>query len=225
MTFLIESLVACALFTPFVFLMSRNPIVGMILGIPAALVAGGIAAIPSNNEDKAIHQMCVEIHEQYPMATLQDVYKTCYQDYFGAEHLMNDTAAARQYLQRELDECRNTDMNFMPKSEPTGFRHRFTRINLACVVAGELTEEQLLKMFIDAAGKDNAFGDGWAKEWAKIESIAVKVCPTWSDPKLQSELQEAARNKQAVTHSEAFRKTYNPHYRIVRNVCKQEKIK
>ena len=37
MTFLLESLVACALFTLFVFLMSRNP----IMGIPAALVAGG----------------------------------------------------------------------------------------------------------------------------------------------------------------------------------------
>ena len=54
---------------------------------------------------------------------------------------------------------------------------------------------------------------------------AIKVCPTWSDQELQAELQEAARNKQAVRHSEAFRNTYNPHYRIVRDNCKQEKTK
>lgn len=198
--------------------MSRNPIKSFF----HYLVVGGmiisfLTACDCNNEDKAIRQMCEEIHEQYPMATLQDVYKTCYQDYFGAEHLMSDTAAARNYLSMELEACRNTDMSLMPKREQTGFRHRFTRVNLASVVDGELTEEQLLTMFIDAAGKDNAFGHGWAEEWAKIESIAIKVCPTWSNQELQAELQEAAQNKQAVRHSEAFRNTYNPHYRIVRH--------
>ena len=195
----------------------KGALIGMLLGIPAALVAGGIAAIPFNNEDKAIRQMCEEIHAQYPVATLQDVYKTCYQDYFGAEHLVKDTASARQYLQKELDECRNTDMSLMPKREQTGFRHRFTRVNLSCVVDGELSEKQMLSLFLEAAGKDNAFGDDWAAEWTKIESIAQKVCPDWSDQALQSELQEAARNKQAVRHSEAFRTAYNPHYRIVGN--------
>ena len=170
-----------------------------------------------DNEDKAIRTMCEDIHNQYPLATLQDVYKTCYQDYFGAEHLVSDTASALQYLQKELDECCNTDMSLMPKQEPTGFRHRFTRINLSCVVDNELTERQLLTMFLEAANKDNAFSEAWNDEWARIESIALKVCPTWADHELQAELQEAARNKQAVRHSEAFRKAYNPHYRIVKH--------
>ena len=150
------------------------------------------------------------------MATLQDVYKTCYQDYFGAEHLVNDTASARQYLHRELDECRDTDMSQMPKKEPTGFRHRFTRVNLSCVVDGELSEKQLLALFLEAAGKDNAFNNNWAEEWEKIENIALKICPAWIDQELQTDLQEAARNKQAVRHSEAFRNAYHPHYRIIR---------
>lgn len=145
--------------------MSRNPIKSFF----HYLVVGGmiisfLTACDYNNEDKAIRQMCEEIHEHYPMATLQDVYKTCYQDYFGAEHLMSDTAAARNYLSMELEACRNTDMSLMPKREQTGFRHRFTRVK-----------------------------------------------------ELQAELQEAAQNKQAVRHSEAFRNTYNPHYRIVRH--------
>ena len=194
----------------------KGALIGMLLGIPAALVAGGIVVIPCNNENKAIRQMCIEIHEQYPMATLQDVYKTCYQDYFGAEHLVKDTASAWQYLQKEVEECRNADLSLMPKREPTGFRHRFSRVNLSCVVVGELSEKQLLAMFLEAAGKDNAFGDDWAEEWAKIERVALKVCPGWADQELQSELREAAQNKQAVRHSEAFREAYHPHYRIAR---------
>lgn len=170
-----------------------------------------------NNDHKAIRQMCAEIHARYPSATLQDVYKTCYQDYFGAEHLVSDTASARFYLHQELDEWHDTDMSLMPQREPTGFRHRFTRVNLACVVDGELSEDQLLALFLDAAGKENAFGDNWAEEWKTIEQIALEVCPDWADPELQSELQEAAQTRHAVRHSDAFRKAYNPHYRIVRN--------
>ena len=184
--------------------------------IAISLIAAILLLTACNNDDIVIRQMCKEIHEQYPLATLQDVDKTCYQDYFGAEHLVEDTSSARQHLQRELDECRDIDMSQMPKGEPTGFRHRFTRVNLSCVVDGELSEKQMLSMFLEAAGKDNAFGDDWVAEWSKIESIALKICPDWADATLQAELQQAAQNKQAVRHNEAFRNAYHPHYRIVR---------
>jgi hypothetical protein len=51
----------------------------------------------------------------------------------------------------------------------------------------------------------------------KIEAIALKVNPDWGDGALQNELREAAYGKYAVRHSDAFRETYNPHYRIVRS--------
>ena len=169
------------------------------------------------NDDRAIRQMCQYIHTQYPLATLQDIYKTCYQDFFGAEHLMNDTAAARYYINYELEQCKNTNLNLMPKREPTGFRHRFVRVNFSNIVEGELTEEQLVMMFIDAAGKDNAYSNDWASEWQQIEKIALKVNPNWANAELQSELMEAAKGNYAVRHSEEFRNNYNPHYRIIRN--------
>lgn len=165
----------------------------------------------------AIRRMCTDIHARYPKATLQDIYKTCYQDFFGAEHLMNDTAAARSYISYELGQCRDTDMSAMPKREPTGFRHRFVRINFSNIVDGDITEDELVMMFIDAAGKDNAYSGDWASEWTKIEKIALKVNPEWQDDTLQAELKEAAKNRWAVRHSDAFRNNYNPHYRIVRN--------
>lgn len=176
-----------------------------------------ITLFSCNSEDRAIRRMCEEMLERYPLATLQDVYKTCYQDFFGAEHLMNDTAAARRYIHYELEQCRDIDLSAMPKQEPTGFRHRFTRVSFACIIDGELTEEQLLEMFIDAAGKENAYGDDWASEWLKIEDNALKVNPLWSNTELQSELRMAAEGKHAVRHSDEFRNSYNPHYRIVRN--------
>ena len=40
--------------------------------------------------------------EQYPQARLLDVYKSCFQDYMGAEHLIGDTASVKAYLMQEL---------------------------------------------------------------------------------------------------------------------------
>lgn len=187
-----------------------------LLNIISIFVIALLAYSCENVTDKAIRTMCEDIHNRYPQATLQDIYKTCYQDFFGAEHLMNDTAAARQYIHFELEQCKDTDLSLMPKSEPTGFRHRFTRVNFSNIVEDEITEEQLVMMFIDAAGKDNAFSDDWASEWKNIEKIALEENPEWRDEELQRELTEAAEGNYAVRHSEAFRENYNPHYRIVR---------
>lgn len=169
-----------------------------------------------NNKNLAIRRMCKYVQKQYPEATLQDIYKTCYQDCFGSAHLSRDTAAVRHYLHQELESVQNEDLSAIPKHEPTGYRHRFTRINLSCVIDEELTEEELLKLFLEAAAPGNALELDWAKEWGRIEKIALKVNPDWADPDLQAYLRESARTKQAVMHSEPFRQAYHPHYRIIK---------
>lgn len=180
------------------------------------VIVGVYAHNTSDIPEEAVRTMCIELIDRYPVATLQDVYKTCYQDFFGAEHLMRDTAAARQYLHSELEQCREQDLSAMPLREPTGFRHRFVRMNLLNIINGSITEEELLQLFIDAAGKDNAVHDNWASEWRLIETIALDVHPDWRDEELQAELRTAADLQAAVRHSDVFRDTYHPHYRIIR---------
>ena len=53
--------------------------------------------------DKAAVRLALE-HQlgTYPASTLQDIYKAFYQEHFGAEHMIADTAAARNYLNYEL---------------------------------------------------------------------------------------------------------------------------
>ena len=169
------------------------------------------------NEEAAIRSMCEEIAQRYPQATLQDIYKTCFQDFFGAEHLLSDTAAAHRYLLYEIETTDGQDLSAMPIYEPTGFRHRFTRVNLSLVHSGEMTKNELWTRFIEAAGTNNAFSDNWEEEWRRIETIALEVHPTWTDTTLQAVLQFAASTASPVRHSETFRQTYNPHYRIIVN--------
>ena len=184
--------------------------------IMLAMVAIGTMAACSR-EERAIRQLCREMHRQYPAATLQDLYKSCYQDFFGAEHLVGDTAAARHYLHEELSGFRADSRTGIPEQEPTGFRHRFVRISLACVTEGKMTEEELLQRFVEAASHDNALTADWAEEWKRIERIAIQTVPAWKDSTLQAGLMQAAMQHSAVRHSDAYREAYRPHYRIVRN--------
>lgn len=182
--------------------------------ILVTLACIGCSPKPDANE-QSIRIMCTELLQQYPQATLQDVYKSCYQDFFGAEHLIADTAMARRYLSDELAECAEQDLAAMPAYEPTGFRGRCVRINLSQVLNGNLSESELFRLFLLSAHAVNAYSNQWADEWQQIENIALAVQPLWADATLQEQLTYAAQHNAPVRHSAVFRQAYNPHYRIV----------
>ena len=175
-------------------------------------------ACPKVPED-AVRELCQYMVNVYPEATLQDIYKTCYQDFFGPGHLVTDSASALNYIQSEVEEIKASEQEqiHQAKDEPTGFRHRFVRIDLHRIVRGEMSEEELLDRFITAANTAKPVHDDWAGEWAQIETIALQVHPQWQNEEIQTALREAAQLNRAVRHSDAFRETYHPHYRIVPN--------
>ena len=41
--------------------------------------------------------------ETYPQSRLLGIYKSCFQDYMGAEHLVTDRQRAKAYLDEELN--------------------------------------------------------------------------------------------------------------------------
>ena len=175
-------------------------------------------ACPKVPED-AVRELCQYMVNVYPEATLQDIYKTCYQDFFGAEHMISDTAAARAYLHQEyvqsLELSQQIDTRPLPFLEPTGFRHRFMRMYLYYDWSLlEISEDDIFRAFLDAATATPVHDD-WAGEWAQIETIALQVHPQWQNEEIQTALREAAQLNRAVRHSDAFRETYHPHYRIV----------
>lgn len=154
------------------------------------------------------------IADTYPAATLQDVYKSFYQDYFGSEHMVPTKEQVMAYVEYELTHL-GSDTMLMPLREPTGWRHRFERVSMALVLDGSMTKEQLAEGFIDAATHPLA-GDsaGWRTEWEQIESIALELRPDWTDSLLMAELRWCADSCYGVHHSLSFRTTYHPHYRI-----------
>ena len=149
----------------------------------------------------------------YPESTLQDIYKSFYQEHFGPGHVISDTASARRYLMRELSEMGKTQS---PYFEPTGSQGDYVRVYLSAVADNLITAEQLLDAFVRSANSWQEPAVSWLEKWETIVSIiqANKMEIEGFETDLPL-LTEAARNNQAVHHSRRYNEAYHPHYRIV----------
>lgn len=160
--------------------------------------------------------ICAAIEHQmtaYPESTLQDIYKSFYQDRFGPGHMITDTTSARSYLMRELSEMTNISAVYY---EPTGSEGRYVRVYLSAVADRLITAEQLLDAFVHSANMDKAADVDWEAEWNCIVGIITKHgIILKSFDKDVAMLSEASRNRQAVHHSRTYNEAYHPHYRIV----------
>ena len=149
----------------------------------------------------------------YPESTLQDIYKSFYQEHFGPGHIISDTASARRYLVRELSEMGKTQS---PYFESTGSQGDYVRVYLSAVADSLITAEQLLDAFVRSANLWQEPAVSWMEKWETIVSIiqANKMEIEGFETDLPL-LTEAARNNQAVHHSRRYNEAYHPHYRIV----------
>ena len=154
----------------------------------------------------------------YPESTLQDIYKAFYQDYFGPEHMITDTAAVRDYLYRELSECSERARGLY--YEPIGWKGNYVRVYLSAVNDQLITAEQLLQAFIDSANECPPQPVEWKDLWKVIVDVTVEMGLDLKDfDKDRPLLLKASQRNQAVHHSDAYNAAYHPHYRIVeRNI-------
>ncbi len=161
----------------------------------------------------------------YPQSRLLDIYKSCFQDYMGAEHLVRDTAGVSAYLRQELSA---TDAGGMAGFyyEPCGVKGRFVRVGLGCIREQMVSEATLLSAFVRSANmKQRPSVDKWRKRWGKmvrrIERMHLDLPRFESDRQMIDSL--LAEGKYAISHSPEFRAAYHPHYRIVeRSIFKRE---
>ena len=78
--------------------------------------------------------------ESYPQSRLLDIYKSCFQDYMGAEHLVSDKDRVKAYLDEELNTTTLDEL--MPwYYEPCGIDGNYVRVSIRAVKEGFITED------------------------------------------------------------------------------------
>ena len=163
--------------------------------------------------------------QTYPKSRLLDLYKSCFQDFMGAEHLVVDHQRIKAYLDEELNSVTLDDL--MPWIyEPCGIDSSYYRVSIRAVKEGLISEDMLLDAFICSANSSNRPSvDEWNERWHKmigtIDGMQLNLAQYNKDRQFIDSVLSVG--KYAISHSPEYREAYRPHYRIVeRSIFEQE---
>ena len=174
-----------------------------------------------------IDEMVKNQLSNYPKSRLLDIYKSCFQDFMGAEHLVGDTLSVRRYLEYELQQVEG-DSLMSWYAEPCGLQGRYVRVSLRVVQEGLVSLDQLLSAFIRSAnGSVRPSVEVWETEWEKIvgQIDEMRLGLPYYDDDRRFIADVLAQGKYAISHSPDYRAAYRPHYRIVRRDIFERELK
>ena len=145
--------------------------------------------------------------ERYPLMKPVDAIKLCYQSAFGCGHLVKNEEKALSMLKTEIAETEeNHDAQIF---EPIG--GGYVRIDLHKAKAVEIPKEKICEVFIKSA---NCGGKTPLEPKIKL---LKKLAEEGRTPFSQNALSEylSVYNGEMVSHSDEYRKTYVPAYRVI----------
>ena len=151
----------------------------------------------------------------YPQSTLQDIYKSFFQDRFGPGHIVPDSAKASEYLSRELSAVEDTCVIVY---EPTGDRGNYYRVALAAIKGGKVPFDVYVNAFLRSVREVKAVDvEQWSAEWQQIEEIIrnMDLALPGYDADAGAIAAMLAKGHYAVHHSRQYNENYAPHYRII----------
>ena len=165
--------------------------------------------------------------ETYPESRLLDIYKSCFQDYMGAEHLVSDSERVKAYLDEELETTTLDEL--MPwYYEPCGIDSNYYRVSIRAIKEDIISEEMLLDAFVRSANSvERPSVESWRDRWHVIIGTIDKMqlnLPHYEEDKLFID-SILSVGKYAISHSPEYREAYHPHYRIVEKSIFEREIK
>ena len=186
-----------------------------------------ISAQESGEDQFSIEGFVNRQMQNYPKSRLLDIYKSCFQDYMGAEHLLSDRQRVKAYLDEEMNTTSLDDL--MPwYYEPCGIDSSYYRVSIKTIKEGFITEDQLLDAFIRSANSETRPSvESWSNRWHMIIGTIDRMkldMPNYQEDKqlIDSVL---SVGKYAISHSPDYREAYHPHYRIVERSIFEKEIK
>ena len=153
--------------------------------------------------------------QHYPASTLQDIYKSFFQDMFGPGHLLGDPRKARAYFDRELAGFKSRGRH---RPEPCGCGLNFMRAPLDLVKDGLIGADEYFANFLSGAGRFTLPDPhAWATTWRSISEALVEMKEAIADfdADNQSIINSLEEGNYVMHHSRTYRLAYDPHYRIV----------
>ena len=166
----------------------------------------------TETRNQKTRQNLIAHYKKHPDLQVEDVFKYLFQSAFGCEHLVSNEEMALAYIKREYETVSRTEV---PQIEPLD--GEYSRVYLSCLNEG-ISPETLAKLFCLSAKKEE---NGSALLQEKIEVAKALVAsgelPLDGDAFAQKLDEWRDLGYPALHHSEVFRNTYHPAYRVIAN--------
>ena len=165
--------------------------------------------------------------ENHPNQTLQDVYKSCYQDEYGPGHLISNESSAINSL---LQEINTIEKDYTPVTlfEQTGIYGNYLRVDLTLVRDGIIPFFVLFRaLTISATIGGQKSDENWSTIWSEIvEEIKIQGLKFEHFEEDLANLDTISKSEDKVVHhSEMYENVYHPHYRIIEKNAFEKFIK
>ena len=163
----------------------------------------------------------------HPNQTLQDVYKSCYQDEYGPGHLIANESSAINSL---LQEINTMEKDYTPITlfEQTGLYGNYLRVDLTLVRDGIVPFFVLFRaLTISATIGGQKTDENWSEIWTGIVEEIKKAELKFENFEEDLEnLDKISKSEDKVIHhSEMYENIYHPHYRIIEKNAFEKFIK
>ncbi len=164
-------------------------------------------------------QLFADYHRAFPAATLKDMYKYGFQDYFGPAHIIRDSAACARYVESELHYLDSIGWRYVEPYEPLQLVGQHVRVNLVTVRDGYLSVGQLVNALMrSGTPPDSTALAAWCKMWPKVEQTIAPLAdslPHYAEDKVFLD-SLVASGAYVSHHSAAFNADNHYGYRLIR---------
>ena len=165
--------------------------------------------------------------KNHPNQTLQDVYKSCYQDEYGPGHLISNESSAINSL---LQEINTIEKDYTPITlfEQTGIYGNYLRVDLTLVRDGVIPFFILFRaLTISATIGGQKSDENWSTIWSEIvEEVKKAELKFQNFEEDLTNLDRISKSEDKVVHhSEMYENIYHPHYRIIEKNAFEKFIK
>lgn len=152
--------------------------------------------------------------ELHPKANLRDYYKLFFQAIFGPGHFISNHERTLNFLQQELASATSFEDHLFQKIT---FVNTFYRVNLKVVKLKLVCLADFFQGFLKSSSfqASQSFSE-WISLWHTIATVLKKSPLKIADFEEASQQLERnlINNDFVISHSEIYRTTYSPHYRL-----------
>ena len=164
---------------------------------------------------KKIHNLLIKEFTRFPKSEAQDYYKLLFQAVYGAEHMIQNYNDCFEMLNKEMSQIK-VDFN-CPLYHDISLTFSLVRVNLSRCKADKIDYQTISKAFFEGAKIDLKTDIRGFGTYLKIAVNALLKHPFNINEKILDVFIRKVRKLDfpAVHHSESYKNSYKPHYRVI----------